>query len=230
MTGFITSINNAMASFVAEINLQVIILTLLAAMVFGLAIALTYMKTQRNGVYSESLAITLAILPVILSMIILFVSDNFARAFSLAGTLSIIRFRSAPGEPKDIGYIFFSVAAGLAAGVGQYLYGALFVALVCVFMIALALVRFGTPKAYPKKLKITIPEDLDYENAFSDIFEKYTNSYKLERVKTTDLGSLFELVYNVSMKDSGTDKAFIDELRCRNGNLSIILSLAEAPL
>lgn len=219
-----------MASFVAEINVQVIILTLFAAMIFGLAIAVTYMKTQRNGVYSESLAITLAILPVILSMIILFVSDNFARAFSLAGTLSIIRFRSAPGEPKDIGYIFFSVAAGLAAGVGQYLYGALFVALVCVFMIVLALVKFGTPKAYPKKLKITIPEDLDYENAFSDIFEKYTNSYKLERVKTTDLGSLFELVYNVSMKDSGTDKAFIDELRCRNGNLSIILSLAETPL
>ena len=230
MTGFITNINNAMASFVAEINMQVIILTLLTAMVFGLAIALTYMKTQRNGVYSESLAITLTILPVILSMIILFVSDNFARAFSLAGTLSIIRFRSAPGEPKDIGYIFFSVAAGLAAGVGQYLYGAMFVALVCVFMIVLASVRFGAPKAYPKKLKITIPEDLDYENAFSDIFEKYTNSYKLDRVKTTDLGSLFELVYNVSMKDRGTDKAFIDELRCRNGNLSIILSLAEAPL
>ena len=230
MTNLITSINNAMASFVAEINVQVIILTLLAAMVFGLAISVTYMKTQRNGVYSESLAITLAILPVILSMIILFVSDNFARAFSLAGTLSIIRFRSAPGEPKDIGYIFFSVAAGLAAGVGQYLYGALFVALVCVFMIVLSLVRFGTPKAYPKKLKITIPEDLDYENAFLDIFEKYTNSYKLERIKTTDLGSLFELVYNVSMKENGTDKAFIDELRCRNGNLNIILSLAEAPL
>lgn len=230
MTNFITAINNAMADYVSQINVQVIIITLITAMVFGLAISVTYMKTQKNGVYSESLAITLTILPVILSMIILFVSDNFARAFSLAGTLSIIRFRSAPGEPKDIGYIFFAVAAGLAAGVGQYLYGALFVALVCIFMIVLSLVKFGKPKAYPKKLKITIPEDLDYENAFTDIFEKYANAYKLERVKTTDLGSLFELVYDVSMKENGTDKAFIDELRCRNGNLSIILSLAEAPL
>ena len=230
MTDFITSINNAVADYASQINTQVILITLVTAMIFGLAIAVTYMKTQRNGVFSQSLAITLTILPVILSMIILFVSDNFARAFSLAGTLSIIRFRSAPGEPKDIGYIFFAVAAGLAAGVGQYLYGALFVALVCIFMVVLSLVKFGTPKAYPKKLKITIPEDLDYENAFTDIFEKYTSSYKLERVKTTDLGSLFELVYDVSMKESGTDKAFIDELRCRNGNLNIILSLAEAPL
>ena len=228
MADLITSLNSSISEYVAQINVHTIIITLLTAAVFGLVISITYMKTQRGGVYSQSMAITLTILPVILSVIILFVSDNFARAFSLAGTLSIIRFRSAPGEPKDIGFIFFAVAAGLACGVGQYIYGAIFVVLVCALMVVLSLVRFASPKASVKKLKITIPEDLDYENAFSDIFEKYTTDCKPISVKTTDLGSLFELAYSVTMKETGTDKAFIDELRCRNGNLSIILSLAEA--
>ena len=230
MTDLITSLNSSISEYVAQINVQTILITLLTAAVFGLVISVTYIKTQRGGVYSQSMAITLTILPVILSVIILFVSDNFARAFSLAGTLSIIRFRSAPGEPKDIGFIFFAVAAGLACGVGQYIYGALFVVLVCALMVVLSLVRFASPKASVKKLKITIPEDLDYENAFADIFEKYTTDCKMISVKTTDLGSLFELSYSAAMKETGTDKAFIDELRCRNGNLSIILSLAEAPL
>ena len=230
MTDFITSLNSSITEYVAQINVQTILITLLTAAVFGLVISITYMKTQRGGVYSQSMAITLTILPVILSVIILFVSDNFARAFSLAGTLSIIRFRSAPGEPKDIGFIFFAVAAGLACGVGQYIYGAIFVVLVCALMVVLSLVRFASPKASVKKLKITIPEDLDYENAFADIFEKYTTDCRMISVKTTDLGSLFELSYRATMREADTDKAFIDELRCRNGNLSIILSLAEAPL
>ena len=230
MTDFVTSLSTSVSDYVAQINVGTILITLVTAAVFGLLIAVTYMKTQRSKVYSQSMVLTIIILPVILSMIIIFVSDNFARAFSLAGTLSIVRFRSAPGEPKDIGYIFFAVAAGLACGVGQYVYGAIFVVLVCALMFVLYLVNFATPKATRKKLKITIPEDLDYENAFGDIFEKYTTDCKLMSVKTTDLGSLFELAYSVSMKADNTDKAFIDELRCRNGNLSIILSLAEAPL
>lgn len=224
------AIFSSITEYTSAINIGDVVITLLAAIVFGLVIAATYTKTQKNGHYSESLAITLTILPIILAMIILFVGSNVARAFSLAGTLSIIRFRSAPGEPKDIGYIFFDIAAGLACGVGQYVYGAVFVAVVCIFMFVIHKTRFASLKTSAKKLKITIPEDLDYENAFEDIFKKYTTEYKLIKIKTTDLGSLFELAYNVSMKEDGTDKAFIDELRCRNGNLSIILSLADAPL
>ena len=206
------------------------LITLLAALIFGVVIAVTYMATQKREGYSQSLALTLTMLPVILAMIILFVGSNVARAFSLAGTLSIIRFRSAPGEPKDIGYIFFDIAAGLACGVGQFLYGALFVVTVCLFMIVLNAVRFGTPKKSIKTLKITIPEDLDYQNAFKDILDRYTSHYTLKKVKTTDLGSLFELEYKINMKNDVDDKELIDELRCRNGNLSIILSLAESPL
>ncbi|MGN0162505.1 MAG: DUF4956 domain-containing protein [Candidatus Ornithomonoglobus sp.] len=206
------------------------LITLLAALIFGLVISITYMKTQKQEGYSQSLALTLTMLPVILAMIIMFVGSNVARAFSLAGTLSIIRFRSAPGEPKDIGYIFFDIAAGLACGVGQFMYGALFVIIVCLFMTALNVFRFGTPKTGIKTLKITIPEDLDYQNAFNDILDKYAAHYTLKKVRTTDLGSLFELEYRINMKNDSDDKKLIDELRCRNGNLSIILSLAESPL
>lgn len=202
-----------------------VIAAIAAAIIFGIAISLTYIKTQKES-YSQSLAVTLTILPVILAMIILFVGSNVARAFSLAGTLTIIRFRSAPGEPKDIGFIFFDIAAGLACGVGQYIYGALFVALVCLFIIFMTVFRFAGKKSTEKILKIVIPEELDYQNALDDILKKYTKRFKLVRVRTTDLGSLFELSYNVSMIDEYSDKKFIDELRCRNGNLSIILSLA----
>jgi hypothetical protein len=172
------------------------------------------------------MVITLSMLPVILSIIILFVGSNVARAFSLAGTLSIIRFRSAPGDPVDIGYIFFDIAAGLACGVGLFLYGAAFVLILCLFMIILNKVKFAEPKSLTKSLKITIPENLDYQGIFNDIFDKYTTSYSLQRVKTADLGSLYELVYTVKMKNDADEKQFIDDIRCRNGNLNIILALA----
>lgn len=221
-------LGDIMTDTVAEASGMVfgeVIVAIAASIIFGLAISITYIKTQKDS-YSQSLAVTLTILPVILAMIILFVGSNVARAFSLAGTLTIIRFRSAPGEPKDIGFIFFDIAAGLACGVGQYMYGALFVALVCLFIMLMTVFKYAGKKSTEKILKIVIPEELDYQNALDDVMKKYTKSYKLVRVKTTDLGSLFELSYNVSMIDGYSDKQFIDELRCRNGNLSIILSLA----
>lgn len=215
------------ASSAATMTLSDMVVTLLLSLVFGLAIAFTYMKTQDSGSYSQSFAITLTMLPVILAVIILFVGSNVARAFSMAGTLSIIRFRSAPGDPKDIGYIFFDIGAGLACGVGQYFYGIMFVAVMCIFIFALSLTHFGEQHVSIKSLRIVIPETLDYENAFDDIMKKYTKSSKLVRVKTTDLGSLYELTYSVKMKSGVNDQSFIDELRCRNGNLNIVLSLAE---
>lgn len=196
-----------------------------AALLFGLIISLTYIYTHKNR-YQQSFAITLTMLPIILTMIILFVGSNVARAFSLAGTLSIIRFRSAPGDPEDIGYIFFDIAAGLACGVGLYLYGALFVAVLCLFMVVISKINFAKPKTTAKQLRITIPESLDYEGVFDEILKKYTSDYSLIRVRTTDLGSLYELTYSVNMLKDANEKEFIDEIRCRNGNLNIILALA----
>lgn len=202
------------------------IVTMFAAIVLGAVIAFTYYKTQSREFYQQSLAVTLCMLPVILSVIILFIGSNIARAFSLAGTLSIIRFRSAPGDAKDIGFIFFDIAAGLACGVGLYGYGALFVLILCSVFIILKKTKAFENKETQKLLKITIPEDLNYQGAFDDILAKYTKNHSLIKIKTTDLGSLFELVYSVCMLPDQNEQDFINELRCRNGNLNIILSLA----
>ncbi len=196
------------------------------ALVFGTAIALTYYQTRNETNYQRSFTVTLLMLPIILSVIILFVGSNIARAFSLVGTLSIIRFRSAPGEPKDIGFIFFAIAAGLACGVGLFGYGALFVAFLCLMILAVEKTQIFTPKTIQKTLRITIPENLNYQGAFDDILEKYTKKYTLARIRTTDLGSLFELSYTLTMKSDQNEQSFLNELRCRNGNLNIILAVA----
>lgn len=218
--------NSILSNVSTEITVSSAMITMIIALILGGVIAFTYYKTQDDAVYQRSLAITLFMLPIILSVIILFIGSNIARAFSMAGTLSIIRFRSAPGDPKDIGFIFFDIAAGLACGVGLYGYGILFVVLLCVVLFVIERIKIFSPKSVRKTLKITIPEDLNYQGAFDEVFEKYTKKYSLEKIKTTDLGSLFELVYNVSMHPGKNEQEFLDELRCRNGNLNIILSVA----
>ena len=218
--------NSVLANVSSDISVASAIITMLAALVLGGVIAFTYYKTQEEENFQRSMAITLLMLPVILSVIILFIGSNIARAFSLAGTLSIIRFRSAPGDPKDIGYIFFDIAAGLACGVGLYAYGAVFVILLCIVLVIAEKARLFERKTVQKHLKITIPEDLNYQGAFDDILQKYTKKYSLERIKTTDLGSLFELCYNVVMDGNQNEQEFLNELRCRNGNLNIILAVA----
>lgn len=216
--------NNILADTAGELTVSVSVITILTAVVFGVIIALTYMKTQDNG-YQSSFAVTLVMLPIILSVIIVFIGSNIARAFSLAGTLSIIRFRSAPGDPKDIGFIFFSIAAGLACGVGLYGYGLIFVIILCIMLLVIHKFNFFEKKTSNKLLKITIPEDLNYDGAFDEVLGKYTKKYSLDKMRTTDLGSLYELCYNVCMDDNVNEQEFINELRCRNGNLSIILSV-----
>lgn len=210
-----------------SISLESAILTIVVSFILGGIISFTYMKTSSKKGYSQNFSATLVILPVVIAIIVLLIGSNIARAFSLAGAFSIIKFRSAPGDPKDISFVLFTMAAGLACGVGAYSYAAVFTIFLCVLMYILSLINFGAKKVFHKLLKITIPEDLDYEGAFDDIFEEYTTRYELIKVKTTDLGSLFQLVFNVTMDNSKSQKGFIDALRCRNGNLNITLSMKE---
>lgn len=163
--------------------------------------------------------------PCVVAIIILLIGSNIARAFSLAGAFSIIRFRSAPGDPKDIAYVLFTMAAGLSCGTGYYQYAALFTIVLCLLMYILSKARFGAGNTAMKLLKITIPEDLNYEGAFDEIFQKFTTACELKKVKTTDLGSLYELVYTVTMDNKTSQKEFLDAIRCRNGNLDITLSM-----
>ncbi len=221
--------NEILANTSANLTFLQSLITMAAALILGGVIAFTYYKTQNEEYYQRSLAITLCMLPIILSVIILFIGSNIARAFSLAGTLSIIRFRSAPGDAKDIGFIFFDIAAGLACGVGLYGYGALFVIILCAAIILIESLKIFEKKTTNKLLKILIPEDLNYEGTFEEVLNSYTKKHSLTKIKTTDLGSLFELCYNVVMKDDVNEQEFLNELRCRNGNLSIILSVA-API
>ena len=199
---------------------------IISSIVLGLIISLAYMKTHKKEGYATGFTITLIMLPVIIAIIILLVGNNVARAFSLAGAFSIIRFRSAPGDPKDITYVFFTLAVGLTCGMGYIGYAVIFTTILCAVMAILELTKFATPKNKNMQLKITIPEDLNYEDAFEDILNKYTDSFYIEKIRTRDFGALFELNYKVQLKPDVNQKKFIDELRCRNGNLNIVLTLA----
>ncbi|KNY26677.1 DUF4956 domain-containing protein [Pseudobacteroides cellulosolvens] len=210
-----------------QINLTVgnAMLTLVIAFILGLIISITYIKTNSKKIHNQNFILTLVMISPIIAIIILLIGDNAARAFGLAGAFSIIRFRSQAGDPKDIAYVFFTMAAGLACGIGMFGYAALFTIFLCILTAILSFSNFGANKHHEKALKIVIPEDLDYHGVFDDLFEKYTITHELRRVKTTELGSLFELVYMVNMRFEANEKDFMDELRCRNGNLSIVLIL-----
>lgn len=195
-----------------------------SALALGLFISLVYIFTHKKEEYTASFTITLIMLPAIIAMIILLVGSNVARAFSLAGAFSLIRFRSAPGDPKDITYVFFTLGVGLACGMGYIGYAALFALILCCAMVVLTKLRYGNRRQSPMRLKITLPEDMDYYNVFDGILNEYTATHKLVKVKTAEFGSLFELTYELTMKDIAQAKAFIDKLRCKNGNLNIVLS------
>ena len=201
-----------------------VIIVLATSIILGLIISLSYIKTNSKEGFGSNFSITLIMLPVIIAIIILLVGNNVARAFSLAGAFSIIRFRSAAGDPKDIAYIFFTLAVGLSCGMGYIGYSILFTFVLCAVMLGLEEINFGTNKEKTMQLKIVVPEDLNFEGIFDDILNQYTNSYNIERVRTRDFGALFEITYLVRLKEDASSKDLIDELRCKNGNLNISLT------
>ena len=213
-----TSINSG------TFTLNNVLIVIATAIVLGLVISLTYIKTHKKEGYVPSFTVTLIMLPVIIAIIILLVGNNVARAFSLAGAFSIIRFRSAPGDPKDLSYVFFTLAVGLATGMGFVGYAVIFTIILCLLMIIIEVTKFAVPKSKALELKITVPENLNYEGIFDEILNKYTISWNLSRVRTRDFGALFELRYKLNVKPECDTKKFIDELRCRNGNLNISLT------
>lgn len=200
---------------------------LCTALALGLFISLIYLQTHKKEGYSAGFTITLIMLPAIISVIILLIGDNVARAFSLAGAFSLIRFRSAPGEPKDIAYVFFTLAVGLACGMGYILYAAVFAVILCLVMVLINYTNFPNPRSNAMTLKITVPENLNFQGLFDNILNNYANSWQMKRVKTSNFGTLFEIVYNLNLKQSINQKEFLDELRCRNGNLNIALTSKE---
>lgn len=195
------------------------LICMLAALGLGLIVALTHTLTKK---YTKNFIIVLVLLPLLVEVVIMMVNGNLGTSVAILGAFSLIRFRSMPGTSRELLSIFTSMAIGLSLGMGHITFALVFTLISCLTILILSKTTFGETKN-KQKLKILIPEDLDYEDAFEEIFKKYTKSYEITKVKTTNLGSMYEITYNVELKDI-KPKEFIDELRCKNGNLNIILN------
>jgi hypothetical protein len=197
-----------------------LLLCTVCSLAFGLAVAGAYMYRNR---YSNTMAVTLVILPAVVQVIIMLVNGNIGVGIAVAGAFSLIRFRSIPGNAREICCLFFGMAIGFVCGMGYLFYALMFLILIGGVCMLMARFGFGQGDERERTLRITIPESLDFDGLFDDLFEKYTSGAELERVRTTNMGSLYELTYTVRLKDKASPRAFLDELRCRNGNLSIML-------
>jgi len=198
---------------------------LLASLALGVVIALMYM---RANTYSKSFVVTLALLPAIVQTVIMLVNGNLGVGVAVMGTFSLVRFRSIPGSASEILAVFFAMAVGLATGMGFVLYALVFTAIIGVVMLVYNLSGFGEGSGLRRTLKVVIPEDLDYAGIFDDLFAQYTKKATLERVHSTNLGSLFELRYTITLKDAKQEKELLDKIRERNGNLNITCGRAAA--
>lgn len=193
------------------------------SLILGLVIALAYMYNTR---YTKSFVVTLALLPAIICVIIIMVNGSIGTGIAVAGAFSLVRFRSVPGTAKEICTLFMAMASGLIAGTGYLGIAAIFTAVMCLAFLIYNKVDFGSRRNADryKTIRIMIPEDLDYSGVFDGIFDEYTSSSELVQVKTTNMGSMFRLTYDVVLRDPAREKEFIDRLRCRNGNLEINVS------
>ena len=201
------------------------LLCLGVSLVLGLIMAAAYMFKNEH---TKSFLVTLALLPAVVCVVIMMVNGNIGAGVAVAGAFSLVRFRSAPGSAKEIVTIFLAMGAGLIAGMGYLGFAALFTVIMCaMFLIYNAVAGNSKIEAVNKTIKITIPEDLDYSGAFDDIFAEYTKKNELIKVKTTNMGSMFRLTYNVTLKDATKEKEMIDRIRERNGNLEIMVSKQE---
>ena len=210
----------------AVISVTDFLLCLGASLVIGILMAFAYMYRTR---YTKSFVVTLALLPAVVCVVIMMVNGNVGTGVAVAGAFSLVRFRSVPGTAKEICTLFLAMGAGLIAGMGYLGFAVLFTVVMCIMFVLYNRLDFGTKKnaATFKTFTITIPEDLDYSGIFDDIFSEFTTTHDLVRVKSTNMGSMFKLTYNVMLRDVTREKEMIDKIRCRNGNLEIAVSKQE---
>ncbi len=214
---------------VSVIAVSDFLLCIAAAIIIGLLLTAVYMYKSR---YTKSFVTTLALLPAVVSVVIMMVNGNVGTGVAVAGTFSLVRFRSVPGTAKEISALFLAMGTGLVVGMGYIAYAFLFAIVLGLATLVYNQLDFGLSKKGQlyKTLHITIPEDLNYSDVFDEVFLDYTSSYELVQVKTTNMGSLFRLTYNLTLTQKGIEKEFIDKLRCRNGNLEIIVNKQETNL
>ncbi len=209
----------------SSISVSSFLLCVAVALAIGLVLAFSYTYQSR---YTKSFVVTLALIPTVVCVVIMMVNGSIGAGVAVAGAFNLVRFRSVPGSAKEIGAIFLAMGAGLAVGMGYLAYGVLFAVILGAVTMLYNKSRLGENKpSLDKTLRITIPEDLDYTGVFDDLLEEYTKKYEVVQVKSVNMGSLFKLTYQLTLKDAAKEKEFLDALRCRNGNLEITLSKQE---
>jgi hypothetical protein len=191
------------------------------SLLLGLVIAKVY---QFKTVYSKSFVMSLALLPTLIAIVIFLVNGSLGAGVAVMGAFSLIRFRSAPGGAKELVSIFLVMTIGIAIGMGYLVFATVFTLIMSLVMLLLEVVNFGQMKHSMRQLTVVIPESLDYESIFDDIFNKAANHVELANVKTSDMGSLFKIKYIIQLNGRMTEKELIDALRTRNGNLEIAIS------
>ncbi len=204
-----------------DLTIEKLLICSLVSVVLGMLISLVHMKTSR---YGKNFLITLAVLPILVQSVILMTNGNLGTSLAIVGTFSLVRFRSVPGTSKEIMSIFFAMTIGLATGMGHLVFAGIISVIVSFVIVILSKTKYGEKRGCEKILKVTIPENLDYESVFDDVFQEYLNSFRLDMVKTVNMGSLYELTYIIDIKKDICEKKLLDEIRCRNGNLKICLS------
>lgn len=205
-------------SSTTELTTSTYLICTLVSLALGAVIAWASSVRSRQ---SKSFLLSILLIPAIVQIVIMLVNDNVGAGVAVMGAFSLVRFRSAPGSAKEIVSIFLAMATGLATAKGYLALAAAFVIIICLVMVLSNFINIKEKDDLQRELKITIPEDLNYAHEFDDLFEKYTKNCKLMNVKTTNMGSLYKLCYRVELKDEDSVQSFIDELRCRNGNLEI---------
>ena len=196
------------------------------ALLAGFMISAVY---RHRNKHTDSFALTIALLPSIVSVVIMVVSGDIGAGIAVAGAFSLVRFRSAPGTAKEIVVIFLAMATGLLIGMGFIAYAMIFAAIICAVILASSFLNFGKgSKQSEKVIKVTVPEDLDYNSEIDSVIQEYTDSMELVMVKSVNMGSMFKLTYNVKLKDESKQKELIDKIRVRNGNLEVAVLRQEA--
>ena len=200
------------------------IICMLVAAVFGLVIGSVYFAVCKREQRSLSFFLSLVMIPAVVAVVISLIGSNVARAFSIAGVFALVRYRSIPGDGKDIAFVFMAMASGLACGLGYLTLGLAVVVVLSVVVVLVNLLGNFLVKSECRQLRILIPEDMDYQGVFDDLLGEYTTKASLDRIKTTNMGTLYELTYIVYLKNGINEKKFMDEIRTRNGNLTVIMS------
>ena len=205
--------------FTSTFTLGQFLIAVLASMVLGFVVSIYYMF---RNTYSKSFVPSLILIPAIECVVIIMINGNMGAGIAVAGSFALIRFRSARGSAKDLTAIFMAMAIGIICGTGYIGIAVLFTLIVCVVGMFLSFVKYGEGDGKMRYLKITVPENLNYDEAFEEVLDNYCSSYEIEKVKTLSLGSLFRVDYSIVMKDTSKIKAMIDDLRIRNNNLEIV--------